>query len=445
MWTVAAAMGALAAQPPARTAPAAERVAETVDIARVWAGHPVGFALLTHGRRQFAAFYDAERRMTVAAREVGATNWQFQTLPTAVGWDSHNYITMAVDASNHLHVSGNMHVAPLIYFRTERPLDIASLVRVPAMTGDRETRCTYPVFLRGPKDELIFTYRDGHSGSGDQVLNVYDPATRAWRRLMDTPLTAGGGKMNAYFVGPVRGPDGTFHLCWVWRDHPGCESNHDLSYARSRDLVHWTKSDGTPLATPITVATAEIVDPVPAGGGMINGNTKIGFDTRGRVILSYHKHDGSGKTQLYNARLEDGRWKIRQASDWDYRWDFAGGGTMRFEIQVGSIEAGADGRLTQGYSHAKYGSGLWELDEATLKPTGRAARPPSPFRDADRTRGPLAEGLEGRSASDLGRPDEPGVRYVMRWATLPSNRDRPQTVPVPEPTMLRVYKIVSGN
>ena len=34
-------------------------------ISMVWAGHPVGFDLLTHGDQQFVAFYDADRHMTV--------------------------------------------------------------------------------------------------------------------------------------------------------------------------------------------------------------------------------------------------------------------------------------------------------------------------------------------------------------------------------------------
>ena len=38
---------------------------KTVAVAPVWAGHPVGFDLLTHGDGQFIAFYDAERKMTV--------------------------------------------------------------------------------------------------------------------------------------------------------------------------------------------------------------------------------------------------------------------------------------------------------------------------------------------------------------------------------------------
>ena len=52
---------------------AAERVvAERVDVAPAWSGHPVGFSIETADDRQYVAFYDAQRRMTVAARTLGS-------------------------------------------------------------------------------------------------------------------------------------------------------------------------------------------------------------------------------------------------------------------------------------------------------------------------------------------------------------------------------------
>jgi hypothetical protein len=101
------------------------------------------------------------------------------------------------------------------------------------------------------------------SGSGNEIYDVYDTASSRWSHLLAVPLVDGEGQRNAYFVGPTLGPDGLFHLAWVWRDTPDAETNHDLSYARSRDLVHWEKSDGAPLKLPITLANAEIVDPMP--------------------------------------------------------------------------------------------------------------------------------------------------------------------------------------
>lgn len=416
----------------------APRTEYSLDVAPVWAGHPVGFDLLTQGGRQFVAFYDKDRKMTVASRNLDSKQWKFVRLPSEVKWDSHNYITMAIDAEGYIHLSGNMHVVPLIYFRTTKPYDIETFERVPSMVGRNEQRCTYPRFLRGPNGEMIFTYRDGRSGSGDQIYNVFDVRTRQWRRLLDTPFTDGQGKMNAYIHGPALGPDGYYHMVWTWRDTPDCATNHDLSYARSKDLVHWETSGGKPLALPIRIENAEIIDPIPVRGGLINGNTKIGFDSKRRVIVSYHKHDPAGNTQIYCARLEQGRWKICQISNWSYRWEFQGGGSIPFEITVGGVTASRDG-LTLGYTHAKYGSGAWRLDEDTLKILGPATRAP-------------------QCPPELNKPEStfPGMQvhvrrgggdghYLLRWETLGPNRDRPREPPLPEPSMLRVYKLATES
>jgi len=64
--------------------------ATAIDVAPVWAGHPVGFALVTAGDRQAVGFYDADRRLTVAVRSCGDPNWVFVPLPRTTGWDSHN-------------------------------------------------------------------------------------------------------------------------------------------------------------------------------------------------------------------------------------------------------------------------------------------------------------------------------------------------------------------
>jgi hypothetical protein len=416
------------------------RVRRVVDVAPVWSGHPVRFALLTCGPRQFVAFYDAERQMTVAARTLDSTRWDFQRLPSQLAWDSHNYVTMAADRDGHLHLSGNMHCVPLVYFRSRQPYDANSLERVSAMIGRNEQRCTYPLFLTGAEGELIFTYRDGSSGNGDQFFNVYDSANRTWRRLPDEPLFAGEGQRNAYFHGPVRDAAGTFHLCWVWRDTPDCATNHDLCYARSRDLVHWETSGGRALQLPISLATAEIVDPVPVQGGMINGNTVIGFDTSGRVVISYHKFDGEGQTQLFNARREEAGWRIYQTSDWDYRWDFSGGGTIGFEIGFGPVTAEPGGSLTQSYRHVKHGSGRWLLDGQTLRAAGPAPREQTLPAEITQPQSDWPE-MRVHTAQDLGRSDDPAVQYVLRWETLPSHRDRPRTGPLPPPSMLRVFEV----
>ena len=124
-------------------------------------------------------------------------------------------------------------------------------------------------------------------------------ATRLSMSTMSRRGSGGGWSMSRCLPGraaatpispvPCADKQGLLHLCWVWRDSADCATNHDLCYARSKDMVHWETSAGRPLRLPITLATAEVIDPVPTGGGIINSNLRIGFDAVDRPVISYQK------------------------------------------------------------------------------------------------------------------------------------------------------------
>jgi hypothetical protein len=420
------------------------RILESVDISDVWSGHPVGFYLITHGDRQFAAFYDANRALTVAERTLGSKTWRLERPGTSVGWDSHNDLVMAIDADGFIHLAGNMHSTPLIYFRTKSPLDIGTFERLDRMTGTNEERCTYPQFFSSAAGELIFMYRDGESGNGNHIFNAYSPSTKSWRRLLGTGLTDGQGERNAYPVGPIHGPDGLWHLVWVWRETADASTNHDLSYARTTDLVNWQAASGRALTVPVQLSSGDIVDPVPVGAGMINNNTKVGFDAQKRPIVAYHKYDASGYTQLYNARFENGAWVVHQTSSWTYRWSFGGVGTLVFEIEVEPVELQADGSLTQNFYHSRYGGrGAFRLNPTTLAAEASIPQPVPYPPELTRVESTTAQ-MEVRWRKDSGKSPDADVVYLLRWETLPSNRDQPRS-PIPPPTKLRLYGFRAGD
>ena len=417
----------------------AETVPNPLRVAKVWSGHPVGFSLLTRSNHQYVAYYDTNRQLTVASRLLSQTTWSFTRLPEQVGWDSHNYVTMAMDSAGYLHLSGNMHCSPLVYFRSRKPLDAASFERIPSMIGNEETRATYPKFMAGPQGRLVFTYRSGSSGNGNQFYNIYDVPTQTWRRLLDRPLLDGEGRKNAYLRGPVPGPNGWLHLCWVWRETPACETSHYVCYARSRDWVHWETSAGKPLTLPITFESGEVVDPVPINGGVINGNVKLGFDPRQRPVVSYHKFDSDGFTQVYNARLEHGQWVARQATDWKYRWEFKGGGSIDFEVHVAGVAAQPDGTLTQRLTHRLYGSQTIRLDPDTLAPLGKLPQKTSRPSSISKVQTGFPD-MRVRRRAGVGDRGPNGGQYSLRWETLPPNRDRARTGPLPPPSWLTVWE-----
>jgi hypothetical protein len=424
-------------------------IKRAIAIDKVWAGHPVGFALLTHQEDQYIAYYNADRHMVVGQRKLDEEKFRLFELPvfdrkegkgtsTVVGWDSHNYITLDIDKEGFVHLSGNMHVHPLTYFKSTAPGDISSLVQIMEMVGTRENRCTYPKFMTTKDGELIFHYRDGGSGDGNEIYNIYSCETGKWSRLLDTPLTDGQGEMNAYASQPSVREDDWYHMYWVWRDTPDCETNHDLSYIKSPDMKEWYDAFGEKVTLPVTFdQKSVIVDPIPPGGGIINLAAKLVLDEDLKPIMAYHKYDAEGNLQFYVAKLDNGQWNYKQVTDWDYRWEFSGRGSINFDVRVGDFKRRDDGRYELGYEHIKYGTGTILLDKE-LNPIGEVLKPDS-FLSEQEVEGEFA-GLQVRTANDLGGTTSP-VSYILKWETLPRNRDRPYPEPWPEPSQLYLYEM----
>ncbi|MEY4386947.1 MAG: hypothetical protein RLY20_2230 [Verrucomicrobiota bacterium] len=410
---------------------------------------PVGFALLTGRGHQFVAYYDAERRMTVAGRTLDSTNWTYFRPPGALlpkrrrdsnvtEWDAHNYLALALDRDGYLHLSGNMHADPLIYYRSTRPFDVTSLERLDRMTGHREERTTYPVFFTNAAGDMIFRYRDGGSGNGSDIYNIYNPDTRTWRHLNATAVMDGEGRRNAYVSWPQLGPDGYFHFIWMWRETPDCSSNHTLSYARTRDFMHWENSRGKKLSLPITLGTGEVVDPAREKEGLINTSFSFGFDERQKPVVVYHRYDRNGNSQIYAARPSGkGGWKILPISDWSFRWDFSGSGSLPASIRLGVPELQSDGTFMVSYAMPfGPGSGRLRFAADTLRPLG--ALPPSDG---------LPSGLFERAWSTYPGmavrtriSNHEGRTWVLRWESLPANRDVARSE-VPPPCELHLYEM----
>ncbi|VDR26257.1 Uncharacterised protein [Raoultella terrigena] len=155
------------------------------------------YCLVTHEEYLFAAWYDPAHRITVGCRAPLSEEWvTFQPegfwiaernrYSNITDYDSHNYLTLAIDAEGYIHLSGNMHVDPLIYYRSQKPLDIFSIQPGLSMVGERENRATYPLFFKDSEGQLLFRYRDGCSGNGDDITTAGMPKTNGgsacWKR-----------------------------------------------------------------------------------------------------------------------------------------------------------------------------------------------------------------------------------------------------------------------
>ena len=439
-----------------------ESVIEIMKIDSVWAGHPVGFSLYSHDESQYIAYYNSNRNMVVGQRKLTDKNFVLHKMPaptraldqkgkskrfsvTEVGWDSHNSITMAVDKEGFIHLSGNMHVDSLTYFRSELSGDISTLMRHFPLVGSNELRSTYPKFMLSKEQELIFHYRDGSSGNGNEIYNIYDTQKKKWSRMLDVPLTDGQGLMNAYQSQPEVRADGWYHVYWVWRDTPDCSTNHDLSYMKSPDLKNWYDAFDQPIVLPATLDKKSlIVAPVPPKGGIINLAAKLCLDKNNKPVFTYHKYDENGNIQLYIAKIEGDEWISKPITQWDYRWEFSGNGSINVELRINSFDRREDGRYEISYWHKKYGTGTLLLDEA-FAPIGKVLKTPKLFTNSRFKKQLEIEGsfpgLVINSVPDIGEVKEKNIRYVLKWETLNNNRDKPRPKPWPSPSQLYLYKL----
>jgi len=425
-------------------------IEQVISIDSVWAGHPVGFCLYTHGSRQYIAYYNANRNMVVGQRNLDEENFELHALPatsremsggtsTVVGWDSHNYTTLGIDKEGYIHLSGNMHVHPLTYFKSTSPHDISTLVQEMSMVGTNEKRCTYPHFMLTKGGELLFHYRDGGSGNGNEIYNIYSCENKSWSRMLDVPLTDGQGLMNAYQTQPTVMKDGWYHVYWVWRDTPDCSTNHDLSYMKSPDLKTWYNAFGDKIELPATLEQQSlIVDPIPVKGGIINLAAKLCLDDQENPVFAYHKYDTVGNLQFYTAQIQEDKWLYKQVTDWDYRWEFSGRGSINSEVRLKGFRKRDDGRYEIDYWHIKYGNGTLLLNDS-FERIGEVLKP-APFGTELEIEGTFP-GLQVQTANDIGASDGVNTRYVLKWETLNRNADRPRPKPWPAPSQLYLYKL----
>ncbi|WP_161782084.1 MULTISPECIES: BNR-4 repeat-containing protein [unclassified Serratia (in: enterobacteria)] len=325
---------------------------------RAFAGYMVDNAILQNGNTTYIGYFNQDGLITVASK-TGNGAWQAQTLDENLTYDSHAKITLALDKN------GNLHVAALTaagndrglrYWLTGKAGDISTLARsrmIPTF-GERpggvliayEDIASYPEFYTGPDGRLYFRFQAGWVGGAYTAVFQFNPTSRSWE--LSDPATglaglaivfngwSGTPARNAYPSPPVKGPDGKYHMYWTWRSSGSADTGSELHYAVSSDLKVWKNArgesvidawwwgDGNPNTQFYPGQKSTMVDNVPEGGGLLNGDAiGIGFDADGKPVITYAKYAESGSTQttqLFMARpnpVQTGNiWNTQQVTSW---------------------------------------------------------------------------------------------------------------------------------
>lgn len=382
--------------------------------------------------------------MTVASRTLGSSDWTKKTLDNQLMWDSHNRVVLAIDKAGYIHVSGNMHVHPLAYFRSEKPNDVSTMQAIHTMIGRNEKRVTCPSFYYDKEGELYFSYRCGSCGDGDIIVNQFVTEQGCWQRFLEEPLFAGVevNENRAAYHKKVKDSDGVLHFLWMWRWTPMVETSHNLCYAKTTDMKNWTNARGEKVKMPFRPDDADVaVDPVPSKGGLHNSRFRLILTEDNEPIIGYVKYDEEGNTQLYLSRMIDGIWKIKQISDWDFRWKFIDGGAFMTKGGVFNF-AGItdDGLLVVDWSNEKNERGRYTIDVATLEHSTKEAVLKKVYPDNIEE---SLTGIEGMQMHLLKAVADDGSRYVLKWETMHGGfrQHAPEVIPAGPLSPLVVLKV----
>ena len=410
-------------------------IIEEITIDSVWAANKVSFALRTVGNKQFVAYYDKNRMMTVATRKNNSKIWQKKTLANQLKWDSHNYVALGIDEMGYIHVSGNMHVNPLVYFRSTKPYDINSLVEINKMIGIEETDVTYPKFFYDKHNYLYFSYRSGTCGNGNILVNQFNPTKKEWVRYLDKPLFEGieATDDRAAYHRFVKDSEGDFHFIWMWRWTPEVATSHQICYATSSDLLNWKNAAGKVVQLPFRPDDEQlIVDPSPSKGGMHNGKYQIILTKKDEPIIGYLKYDEMGLTQLYVAKFDDGEWKQKKMSDWNFRWKFVGGGDKMSKGASFNLNGFTEnGLLMIDWSTETSKSGIYLVNTNTLELVDKEITTQSKYPKAIRQRLTDHPKMSVNLQADSGIPTETGQNSLLKWESMGKSHGRhaPKVIP----------------
>jgi hypothetical protein len=413
-----------------------------IPVAKGLAAHPVngGSCLISDGEHQYIAFYDGDHQMTVGKRRLSETKWDFAKLPERVGWDTHNKIVLFQDREGHLHVTGNMHCAPLHYYRTKKAGDIQTFEGIHTWTGDYENRVTYPTVFKLRDGSIYLMYRHGGSGNGMRILLGYDESTRKWAKT--TPILTNGmdrkPTCNAYPIGLLEDGNGAWHIAWCWRETPDVVTNFDICYAKSLDLgATWKGWDGRDLELPITPENAHVVEHIEQDSGLMNGGS-FAVDDQGLPYVGYTRFDKDGYNQLYVATPVGGKWKVVQLTDWKHRFYFSGRGTIPERPPTPGVSIRSDQRILISYSNRYAGipKGLMALTREQLL----AGKPGQYTTERAVESTPNIPNIRAVNSGPL----PPGFTHYMQQQTDSPNRDR-KPEDTREPTMIYIVEVKNSR
>lgn len=363
-------------------------------------------SVLSHGDRQYVAFYDGDGLLRVSQRTLSSSSagndcdaaaavWSNSKVLDGFhsSWDAHRSVTMAVDKSGRLHVVGAMHAsaltgdpsgpvpsdghAPGAYFRSDATGAVASLARQTRIVSPEvDAELSYPVFHTLKDGRLVLETANRYGGHMKRGFNLWDEATASWSRISTFSNGKSGDVFTmVYFGNSVRDSTGVYHFAWVWRTGPSFNEaksgnrNGRVSYASTTDFSTWRNAAGDVVNLPVDWSdTSTTVDDVPPGTGLMP--PALSLDSDGSPLLTYVRNDENKAARIYAASVVGKKWSVHTLTDTgDVQLDTDKWGTFSINVFAGALQRHSDRRYTLDYNYNGY-RGRLHIDTVSWKKAG---------------------------------------------------------------------------
>ena len=227
-----------------------------------------GNKIVTVGDKTHVVWQDSiEEGYFARARSLDRNSGEWSAVQTlGKGRDNHARPTITADSKGFLHVIIGGHHDSLQYRRSIRPNDSSEWTPIQTFA-----KTTYPILLSGPDDTLYITGRHDQGWAGMDFYAKPPGGDWEYRGLLVTKqerFKYYAAYHNAMAWGPKKK---TLHMSvgfFLGDAKREGEHNRDpqglvqaVGYMRSDDSGQsWTKADGTPIETPATTDTLDLID-----------------------------------------------------------------------------------------------------------------------------------------------------------------------------------------
>jgi len=301
-------------------------------------------AIVSFAGYQYAAWYEdsdhdsSTRHIWIARRKLHGAEWQKMVLRDyqQTRNDGHNTISIGISGDGIIHMAYDLHNMDMNYRKSVSPVALEAekhpwtsdiftpnLKSLSQWDSSLFNKMTYPRFLRLEGGDLLFEFRRGRSGLGDDYLWRYHIATAQWLPVgTEFGLYLKGIGNNAYING-IDCHRGKIYVSWTYRNFVedggpseyssqagpnGPENNHDLLFAFSEDDgITWKDSNGKRLNSPIMPSEEGIVAfKIPMNSGILNQEGQT-VDING-VFHVVNRETTDGTASWYHYWLKNQTW-----------------------------------------------------------------------------------------------------------------------------------------